>query len=261
MIRSVGALLLLAGCAVGSEEQSSTQRDDAGTGAPRDASEPRSDAPTTRDAGDTSTRDAGGTSTRDSGPAAVPDAGPPPMRDAGPTCECTPGATESDSTACGACGEGSRTRTRACATSCRWGSWGSFGACTTSAQCAPGETEAESRSCGTCGLGSQMRVRSCDAATCRWAGWGSWGTCGGGGACAPGATRPCANGDSCGHEVCQSDCTWGGCQPMVECLRIRPGTSGPEGNNWRCCGTSQWQFCLPSCTWSTTCAACSGCGC
>lgn len=71
----------------------------------------------------------------------------------------------------------------------------------------------------------------------------------------------CDNGDSCGHRVCQSDCGWGDCEPTDECLRIRPGTSGPEGNNFRCCGSGEWQFCLSSCYWSTACEACSGCGC
>jgi hypothetical protein len=77
----------------------------------------------------------------------------------------------------------------------------------------------------------------------------------------PGTTTACENGDSCGHRVCQDDCTWGQCEPILECLRIRPGTSGPEGNNWRCCGTRSWQFCLSTCMWSLDCARCPSCGC
>lgn len=245
-----GALVFAGACAQGGGDTGTTERDQASL----DASAPRTDAGPLpmplADAGTVMTT-----------PDAGHDAGPPPMPDAGPECACMPGASETESESCGACGEGTRTRTRACEASCTWGAWGSFGGCATTAQCAPGETEAESRSCGACGLGSQMRIRSCDATTCRWGGWGSWGTCSGGGACTPGDTRGCPNGDTCGHEVCRSDCTWSTCQPIVECLRIRPGTTGPPGNNYRCCGTSAWQFCLSSCVWSTSCETCSGCGC
>jgi hypothetical protein len=162
----------------------------------------------------------GGT-VRDAGPR---DGGAPRIdagRDSGPPCECTPGATFAESEGC-ACG-GTRTRTRTCGADCAWGAWGSFGACT-----------------------------------------GATGTC------TPGMTRPCANGDTCGVETCSASCTWGACAPATPggCLRIRPGTSGPAGNNYRCCTSPPppgdangmgWQFCLPSCSWSSACEATTAC--
>ena len=51
-------------------------------------------------------------------------------------------------------------------------------------------------------------------------------------------------------------------------MRIRPGTSGPQGNNYRCCTISAsdegWQFCLPPdsmgrCFWSTACDPTTSC--
>lgn len=185
--------------------------------------------------------------------------------------ECTEGMVETGSEACGTCGTGTRTRTRTCSGSCSWGEWSAFGACMGggTGECAPGETQMESEACGNCGTGSRSRSRSCDATTCAWGAWSAFGTCSGGGTCAPGATRGCANGDSCGHEVCSGSCTWGSCSPTTPtsergCLRIRPGTSGPEGNNYRCCSRSGadptgWQFCLPSCVWSTACDATTSC--
>jgi len=176
--------------------------------------------------------------------------------------ECTAGETDSETGSCGECGEGTRSRTRTCQSSCTWGAWGGWGSCTTSAQCSPGETQTETEACGACGSGTRSRSRSCDSGTCRWGSWSGFGACSGATGCTPGTTRACANGDSCGEEVCQSDCTWGSCQPKStsECLYISP-TSGVAGGNWRCCGSSSWQFCLSSCNWSTDCAACSGCGC
>jgi hypothetical protein len=190
------------------------------------------------------------------------DGGPPPdggVPDSG-SLECTPGATEMDTVPCGDCGEGQQTRMRTCG-EIGWGPFADVGSCDTGATCAPGQTETDMRACGNCNSGVESRTRSCDAATCTWGAWSGFGACTGASGCSPGATTGCANGDSCGHRVCRSDCTYGGCQPIRECLRIRPGTSGPEGNNWRCCGSSRWQFCLPSCYWSTDCASCSGCGC
>ena len=182
----------------------------------------------------------------------------------GGTSECVVGETEEEMQPCGECGEGTQTRTRACEMGTEfgvWGAWGAWGTCDTPATCSPGATESDMRACGNCNSGRETRTRSCDAATCMWGAWSAFGACTGASGCAPGATMGCANGDSCGHRVCQGDCTWGGCEARVQCLRIRPGTSGPEGNNWRCCGSSRWQFCLPSCTWSTDCVSCSGCGC
>ncbi len=191
----------------------------------------------------------------DAGPA---DAGPV---DAGASCPgtCMPGQVEDETRACGACGEGLERRSRTCGSDCRHGAFSEWSACMTSAECSPGATDRERRACGNCDLGSQSRSRTCDAATCRWGAFGSWSTCSGGGGCAPGAVRTGC--DPCGVEVCTASCTWGACQPAAgnECLRIRPGTTGPPGNNYRCCGTRRWQFCLDTCRWSPSCDACPSC--
>ena len=181
--------------------------------------------------------------------------------------ECAVGASESLSQACGACGSGTQSRSRTCGMDCRWGAYGAFGACGgASSECAPGATETRMQSCpGACG-GTQQSIRSCDGASCRWGAWGPWGACsGGGGVCTPGATRACSNGDACGVERCSAACAWGSCEPRDAggCLRIRPGTSGPAGNNYQCCprggGDFGWQFCLPTCAWSSACDATSAC--
>ncbi len=133
------------------------------------------------------------------------------------------------------------------------------GTCGASPECTPGASESDVQPCA-CGSGTQTRTRTCDS-TCRWRPWSEPSACTGTTGCVPGDTTDCENGDSCGHRVCQADCTWGDCEPILECLRIMPGTSGPEGNNWRCCGTRSWQFCLSTCRWSLDCARCPTCGC
>lgn len=151
--------------------------------------------------------------------------------------ECVPGATSDQ--ACGNCG----TQSRTCDAD---GSWGAFGACTAEGACTPGQTEDDA--CGQCGA----RTRTCGA-DCQWA---NFGACGGEGACAPGDTRP-SNCDPCSYQVCNANCTWGGCE-------LRPGSEceWQEGTHWRCCGANSWQFCLPdSCVWSNACASGCNCGC
>ena len=186
--------------------------------------------------------------------------------------ECAAGAMQSESASCGTCGSGTQTRTRTCDSMCRWGDYGPYGACSGggSGVCTPGETDTETESCGNCGLGTRSRTRTCDPVTCDWGEFGPFGTCSGGGVCAAGATRACANGDSCGQEVCSASCTWSGtCTPRISggCLRIRAGRT-EEGTNYRCCtspppagdanGTG-WQYCLPTCQWSTACEATTSC--
>jgi hypothetical protein len=181
--------------------------------------------------------------------------------DGGRGCECTAGESGDEERPCGACGEGVERRPRTCNESCQWEPTGDWGGCETGAECAPGATDSEQENCGNCNLGTRMRSRSCDEDTCLWATFGAWSECVGGGGCAPGDTL--GGCDPCGHQVCQGNCTWGGCTPRPgnECLRIPPD-GGPVGSNYRCCGSgSRWQFCLPSCDWSTACEACSGCGC
>jgi hypothetical protein len=167
---------------------------------------------------------------------------------------CSPGDIDTGGS-CGNCG----TQRRSCGLDCSWGGW----ACEGEGVCVAGETQRETRACGNCG--TQSRTRTCGASTCAWGDWSAFGTCSGEGVCAAGATRACANGDPCGHEVCSTSCTWGACQPLTPtgCLRIRPGTSGPVGNNYRCCPLTPtddgWQFCLSTCQWSTACEATTSC--
>ncbi len=183
---------------------------------------------------------------------------------------CRSGETQMESAMCGSCGTGTQTRTRTCGATCAWGAWSAFGACSGggSGECTPGMTDTQTEACGNCMTGRRTRTRTCDAATCAWGAYGAWSACSGGGICAPGATRTGC--DPCGVEVCSATCSWGSCQPSVAggCLRIRPGTSGPPGNNYRCCTSPPpagdangigWQFCLPSCSWSTACEATTSC--
>ncbi len=183
--------------------------------------------------------------------------------DAPTTCECE-ASTPPRSIECGSCGTQRQV--------CSGGAWADDGACVEAGVCTPGATESETRACGNCGMGSQSRSRTCEAARCDWGAWGAWSACVGGGACEAGSTRACPNGDSCGVQVCSSACVWpSACSPNAgsECLRIRPGTSGPAGNNYRCCSRSGsdptgWQFCLPPdgaghCFWSTACDATTSC--
>lgn len=168
--------------------------------------------------------------------------------------ECTAGETESRSVSCGNCG--TKTQTRTCTDSCTWGAWNDSSNCSGEGVCAPGRTQSRTVGCGNCG--QQAQTRTCTD-SCSWGSWTNSGSCGGQGTCSPGATRTGC--DPCGHQVCSSSCSWGACEPKTAdgCLRIRPGTTGPEGNNFRCCGTDRWQFCLPSCRWSTECQSCGGC--
>lgn len=189
---------------------------------------------------------------RDAGPpdAGMTDAAP----DAGPPCDCTFEEVDTERRACG-CGTGMESRTRTC-DGCRFGAFDAWMGC--EAECGPGDVDEETRPCGPCGGGVERRSRTCGA-TCAFGEWGAWSSCEGAGACAPGASR--SGCDPCGHEVCTASCTWGTCEPFeaFECLRIRPGTAGPPGNNYRCCGSDQWQFCLDTCMWSALCEACTEC--
>ena len=151
--------------------------------------------------------------------------------------DCMPGSMDVGA-ACGMCGH----QVRTCQLDCTWGA----SSCGGGGECAAGAMDSASRACGTCG--TQTQTRTCDT-TCHWGAYTDWSGCAGEGTCTPGTTRGCPNGDSCGHEVCSSSCNWGGCTPTRACLRIRPGTSGPEGNNWQCCGAHGYQFCCPSCDW------------
>jgi hypothetical protein len=103
-------------------------------------------------------------------------------------CDCQPGDVQKDG--CGNCG----TRTRACESSCKWGSWSS---CAGQGPCAAGATE--SQPCCDCG----SEKRSCDG-SCQW---GDWGLCAGpdpGGDCPTGEPGPCAAGTRRCVDGCQA---------------------------------------------------------
>jgi surface antigen len=70
-------------------------------------------------------------------------------------CECQAGQTQSE--ACGNCGE----RQRTCGSDCKWAAWG---ACGGEGACSPGQTD--DQACGDCGRQS----RTCQA-DCSWSGF------------------------------------------------------------------------------------------
>ena len=218
--------------------------------APGDAGIPDSGLPDTGTDGGTDTSVPTDSGTDDSGPidtgtpdTGAPDTGTPDTGtpDTGPPPECTAGATDTQMRDCGACNEGSQTRSRTCQSDRTWGAFSSWTTCNTTAQCAPAATETRTVACGNCG--SQLQRRTCSSTTCRWGSYANEGSCTGQGPCAPGATR--AGCDTCGHEVCSASCAWGGCTP-------RPGNAClyEGGSSFQCCtpagGGSGWQFCSSS---------------
>jgi len=184
-----------------------------------------------------------------------------PMVCGGQPLACMPGVIESGKQACTVCGAGEQTRTRKCSNDgCSWGAWSAWSVCSAAGPtCMLAKVETDSQNCGACNSGKQTRTRTCRADGCGFGEWTAFGTCGGQtAACTPGDTAACSPADSCGQRVCTDSCTWSGCQPKkpTGCLRRRGGTQ-VEGSNYRCCGGSKWQFCLPSCDWSDSCVACS----
>jgi hypothetical protein len=124
--------------------------------------------------------------------------------------------------------------------------------------CTGGQIGREMEPCGNCGSGVRTRTRTCSADGCSWGAWSAWSACTGQSGCTPGDTQACSPADSCGNRVCTNSCTWSGCQPKAgaACLRRR-NMEQEEGSNYRCCADSRWQFCQPSCQWSTGCDTCS----
>lgn len=148
-----------------------------------------------------------------------------------PARACSPGQRR----ACGNCG------TQECRSDCAWS------ACSGEGACAAGATRTQP--CGNCGTQTQRCSSTCA--------WESGGGCAGAGPCAPGATQG-GGCDPCSQQVCQSNCTWGGCA-------LRPGAACEyqSGRHHRDCGACRcgFQFCLNSCQWSTSCVSCcSTCG-
>jgi hypothetical protein len=165
--------------------------------------------------------------------------------------ECKTGNSQSEDQGCGACG--TQTHTRDCLDNCTWGDWSNWSSCSEAGTCTPGEKQSENQGCGNCG--TQGRSRTCNDA-CEWGAWSGWGDCGSQGACTPGQTQD-GGCDKCAQKSCESNCQWSNC-------KLKPGSGclWENGNNWKCCSSGKWHFCLPStCNWSSDCVPCTGCGC
>jgi hypothetical protein len=100
---------------------------------------------------------------------------PVPCGGSGAICQANEPGVESE--ACGDCGSGTRTRTRACAADgCSWGEWSAWGACGGEhTACAPGAKETRSAACTTCG--SRTQARTCSPDTCTWGAWSDTSAC------------------------------------------------------------------------------------
>jgi hypothetical protein len=131
---------------------------------------------------------------------------------------CAPGAVSSQS--CGNCG----TQSRTCGTSCQWSA---FGACAGQGVCAPGAVS--SQACGNCNLGTQSQT--CNS-SCQWPGFGA---CAGDVGCMPGAQTSCASGitNCAGMATCQSNCTYGSCQP-TGCTPFIVAQNGDNNGPYGC---------------------------
>jgi hypothetical protein len=145
-----------------------------------------------------------------------------------------------------------------------------------------GSTTTLKQDCGACGCSGTSCFVNNQASTICQAGNVYWKDCNGntttlkqsctcgcsGGACISGECTPgqtTGSGcDVCSLKTCQSNCTWGGCG-----LKAGSECSWNNGTNFRCCGSSKFQYCLKpgqhnlgdKCIWSTQCTLCSFCGC
>ncbi|MCB9735738.1 MAG: hypothetical protein H6745_24395 [Deltaproteobacteria bacterium] len=165
---------------------------------------------------------------------------------------CGAGTHESRVVGCGNCG--GQNQQRDCSGGCQWGGWYNVGGCQSQGVCAPGTYQTRAVGCGNCGVQNQRRDCS---GSCGWGGWYNVGGCQSQGACSPGSTRQ-SSCEGCSHQVCQSNCSWGGCQ-----LKGGNACNWNSGTNFRCCGTAcsgNSNFCLSSCQWSSQCnKTCSSC--
>ena len=173
--------------------------------------------------------------------------------DGSPICLPEDVLTETDP--CGACGEGTTSRTRTCnPAECTWNEPSAWSDCVTDAECSPTETRIDEQPCGNCG--TESRTGTCNSTTCRWNPWPvGYGPCTDQGVCAP-RDRDRDQCGACHEAVCNDDCEWE-CSLWGEC-------DWDGGTHWRCCDTDMWQFCLGEtygCVWSDQCVACTDCGC
>lgn len=191
-------------------------------------------------------RDAARDAARDEGP---PDQAPSPCD--GPACDADgdsiPAAEDCDDhdAAVG------RSATRACASACGTGvercTAGQWLPCDapTTCDCTAG-TPDRKVGCGNCG----ELLQSCVNGQ-----WVDVGSCAGEGVCSVGQIQA-GSCDGCSQQLCGDTCQWGPCT-------LRPGAQCEyqNGSNYRCCGYKRFQFCLPTCMWSTLCDPCAYCPC
>jgi hypothetical protein len=187
--------------------------------------------------------------------------------------------------ACGDCGTQRRT--------CRNGTWGEWGACTSQGVCAPNAAEScgsdGTRSCeSTCEWGSctgqvceGMEVEACGNCgtrrrTCNNGLLSEWGPCLEQGECTPGTTQACG---ADGTQGCMGNCRWGVCgaqicagAPSQACGNCGTQTRGCtaatatwsafgaceqegvcEANSTRACGSRGMQTCGGNCQWDIAC--------
>jgi hypothetical protein len=157
--------------------------------------------------------------------------------------ECVASAVDSEAQSCGTCGQEEK-RTRTCdATTCLWGSWSTWGACSTGTGCTPNTTDSENTTCGNCDSGSKARTRACDA-QCSWGAWGAWGTCSGSTGCTPNATtsgtQGCGNcnlGSQSRSRTCTATCSWGTWGSWGTCADTGCTAGGQESAS-QSCGSS-----------------------
>jgi hypothetical protein len=191
-----------------------------------------------------------------------------------PFPECTPGAIDMGTQACGDCGAGTQTRMRGCTIECRLASWSPWSDCQEPADiCKPGMAQEMMEACGECGLGMRKTTRSC-MSSCGWSDWSPQSCSGDESACHPGAILKLADvgcGTMCGHasqtQTCNARCGW---DPMVTGMctsegMCKPGTTrmaAAGGCNANYCNKGvqqQMETCTQGCAWGTPTAAAGGC--
>jgi len=183
---------------------------------------------------------------------------------------CDPGTTDTEMESCGLCMSGTHTRSRTCTSTCDWGAFDAWGACTGETGCMPGTIETDSLPCGMCG--TQDRTRTCQD-DCTFGPWGSFGACmGESGTCLPGAMEmrtgscgTCSTGSQGETRTCDSSCGWGSwmatsaCTGVVFCTDGRGRTRCPSetGCMRGPCPSGEIQCCTCSSTGSWV--SCGGC--
>jgi hypothetical protein len=86
------------------------------------------------------------------------------------TAACSPGQSQSEKRACGACGTGSQSHTRSCTDQCVWSDWSAYATCGgVTATCTPGQTKSSKRACAACGIGKATDTQTCST-SCTWGG-------------------------------------------------------------------------------------------